>query len=198
MKMKVLDLIKKRYAAKLFTGEKISEKDFDQIIESIRLAPSSFNLQPWKIKIIEDKEILEKLEEASYGQKQISTCSHLIVFCAIENLEENKEKLLEVMRENVSEEKFKVFEKMLEDYFCYRPSLELVGEKELFMALENAMLCATDLGYASCPMGGFDRVKYREILNIPLGLNPVVICPIGIPVDESKEKFRFSKEEIVF
>lgn len=38
-----------RYATKVFDASKtISEQDFNVIIESLRLAPSSYGLQPWK------------------------------------------------------------------------------------------------------------------------------------------------------
>jgi len=200
MKMKFLDLIKKRYASKLFDGQKIPQKDFNKILEAIRLSPSSFNLQPWKIKIVEDRKILEKLEKASYDQKQIGTCSHLLVFCAVKNLEKNKDKLFLNMENKMPGEKFVEYEKRLNDFFAYtsKENLFKLSGGELFIALENAMLCTTDLGYASCPIGGFEVEKYKKILNIPENLTPIVICPIGIPLDNAREKFRFSEKEIFF
>ena len=54
----------------------------NQLFEMIRLTPSSANIQPWKIKIITDQKLKEKLFPYSAKQKQVTTCSHLLVFCA--------------------------------------------------------------------------------------------------------------------
>ena len=50
--------------------------------ELVRFAPSALNLQPWKIKVITDKKTKEALRPATNDQEQVTTCSHLLVFCA--------------------------------------------------------------------------------------------------------------------
>jgi nitroreductase len=92
--MTVLDIIKKRYAAKNFSGENIAESKIAEMKEAIKLAPSSFNWQPWKVKIVEDNQTLKKLQEVSWGQPQIGNASHLFIFCAVDSFEENNEKLI--------------------------------------------------------------------------------------------------------
>lgn len=168
--------------------------------EAIRFAPSSYNIQPWKIKIISDKETLLKLQEVSVNQAQIGTASHLFVFCAYENLNENKDKLLVNMKRKIPEEKLNLFKKMLEGFMqrFTKDEQSRLSERELFMPVENLMLSATDLGYGSCPVGGFEADKYKEILNISDNLKPIVVVPVGIPVDTPREKFRFDEEDIFF
>ena len=99
MKMDVIEAINKRYSAKLFTGKKIPEEDILKLKEAIRFAPSWFNIQPWKIKVVEDKEMLSKLQQAAYGQKQVGTASHLFVFCSINNFDENNSKIVDKMKQ---------------------------------------------------------------------------------------------------
>jgi len=198
--MEFNEILKKRYATKLFTGEKISSKQLENLKESIRLTPSSFNLQPWKVKIIEDKGILKKLQTASWNQPQISTASHLFVFCYMKDLEENKNLLFNSLKDKMPEEKFNEFKKYIEDSFnnASKENLSLMSQREIFMSLENLMISATSQGFASCPMGGFDSKQYKEILNIPENLVPVVICPVGIAADEARPKFRFENKDIFF
>ncbi|PJB89605.1 NAD(P)H-dependent oxidoreductase, partial [Candidatus Roizmanbacteria bacterium CG_4_9_14_0_8_um_filter_34_12] len=44
-----------RYATKKFDPKKIvGEKDLDQLLESLRLSPSSLGLQPWKFIVVTD------------------------------------------------------------------------------------------------------------------------------------------------
>ncbi|MGZ7047968.1 MAG: nitroreductase family protein, partial [Methanobacterium sp.] len=69
--MEFENILKERYATKKFDGKKIDEDKIEQIKEMIRLSPSAINLQPWKIKIISDESIKEKLSPATMDQPQI-------------------------------------------------------------------------------------------------------------------------------
>lgn len=200
MFMELNELLKKRYATKLFNGEKISNEQLENLKEVIRLTPSSFNLQPWKVKIIDDKETLNKLQIVSWNQPQIGTASHLFVFCYMKNLEENKKLLFDSLKNKMPEDKFDGFKGYVENYFNNnsKEDLSLMSQREVFMALENLMISATEQSFASCPMGGFDSKQYQEILNIPDNLVPVVVCPVGIAADEARPKFRFDNKDIFF
>ena len=71
-----------RYATKKFDSKKIDDSRIEERFDMIRFAPSALNLQPWKIKVVTDQDIKNKLSAASMDQPQISTCSHLLIFCA--------------------------------------------------------------------------------------------------------------------
>jgi nitroreductase len=92
------------------------------------------------------------------------------------------------------------FKKMVNGAFFQmnKEDQEAMSERELFMPVENLLLIATDLGYAACPVGGFEADKYSKILDIPKNLKPIVVVPVGIPIDEPRPKFRFSDEEVFF
>jgi nitroreductase len=198
--MAIIELIKKRYAVKDFTGEKISKKFLNQLKEVIRLAPSSFNWQPWKVKIVEDKKTLQELQKRSWNQPQIGNASHLFVFCRTNSLKENNKKLIENLKKNLKKEKVKAFQKISNNYLSKmsKENQERMSERELFLAVENLLLTAVDLGYGACPVGGFEADKYSKILKIPKNLKPVVVVPIGIPNDKPRKKYRFPKKEIFF
>lgn len=198
--MSVIELLKKRYAVKLFTGERIKIDDLKKMKEAIRLTPSSFNLQPWKVKIISDKKTLKQLQKASYDQPQISTASHVFVFCSLDSLKENKDKLIDITKKEWGEEKSKMFSEIIENAVLGMKGngQKLLSEKEVYLALENLTLIATDLGYGACPIGGFDKKEYQKILSIPKGLNPDIVCAVGIPNDSPRKKLRFKDKDIFF
>lgn len=58
---KILDLIKKRRTTRAYREEMISEEELEKIIEAGMWAPSGHNRQPWHFTIIEDKEIMKKI-----------------------------------------------------------------------------------------------------------------------------------------
>ena len=75
-------IVMSRYATKKFDGRKIPDTLVDELLEMVRFAPSAINLQPWKIKVVTDQKIKELLRPAAFNQEQITSCSHLLVFCA--------------------------------------------------------------------------------------------------------------------
>ena len=69
--MDLTSLYNWRYATKKFDLDKaIDEKDINILKESIRLSPSSYGLQLFKVLVIENKELKEKLREVSFNQEK--------------------------------------------------------------------------------------------------------------------------------
>ncbi|MEK6893697.1 MAG: nitroreductase family protein, partial [Nanoarchaeota archaeon] len=70
------DAMNWRYATKAFdSSKKIPEKDFENLLEVLRLAPSSFGLQPWKFVVVANKELRQKIRKASWDQPQVTDAS---------------------------------------------------------------------------------------------------------------------------
>jgi nitroreductase / dihydropteridine reductase len=80
--MEFADIVMSRYATKKFDGRNIPENTINELLEIVRFAPSPLNLQPWKIKVVTDQIVNEQLKPAACNQEQVTSCSHLLVFCA--------------------------------------------------------------------------------------------------------------------
>ena len=88
--MDIIDYYNWRYATKKFNSSKrIASSDLELIKEAVRLAPSSYGLQLFKVLIIEDTSLKKRLLEASFNQHQVVDCSHLFVFCNYTKVLEN-------------------------------------------------------------------------------------------------------------
>lgn len=198
--MKFKEIVESRFAVKKFDGRKIPEQKISELLELIRLAPSSFNLQPWKIRVVSDEPLKQKLAPASFNQSQISTSSHVLVFLADTNLEGLIEKTeQQLLAKNASKEEIGPFLQMLRNFAAGMNPQQRVGwaQRQLFLALGNALNGAKALGFDSCPMEGFDAAAYSRILNLPDHLVPTVLCPVGFAADFPKPKSRFSIEDIL-
>lgn len=195
------DLVKTRYAVKLFDiNKKVTEKDLDYVIEMARLAPTSFGLQPFRIKVVSDQALKEKLQKASRDQAQISSCSHLLVFCADTGVFTRIEKYISIMDSvNVPSEKKDMFKGFVTESFKKRTPEEILfwASKQAYFAADHAMLAAVEKGFNSCPMEGFDSKAYGEILALPKNLQASILVPIGYPADKPRPKLRFSKDDIL-
>ncbi|MEH6658566.1 nitroreductase family protein [Leeuwenhoekiella marinoflava] len=80
--MSLIEDLKWRYAAKKMNGEQVPQEKLDYILEAARLAPSSSGLQPYKIFVISNQELLNKIKDVAWNQSQVVDCSHLLVFAA--------------------------------------------------------------------------------------------------------------------
>jgi nitroreductase len=195
------DAVMQRYATKQFDGRLIDESLLFQLLDIIRFSPSAFNLQPWKIKIISSAKLKEKLKIHSNNQLQITSCSHLLVFCAntelellVNRIEQKLESLgmpLDVRDPYIG---------MIRNYISSMdPERRLsFAREQVFVALANAVNGAKALGFDSCPMGGFDPAAYSEALFIPDEYVPTVLCAIGYAADTPTPKWRFPREDLFF
>jgi len=61
----VLKAMAERYSCRSYTGEAVSEGDLKAIAKAALHAPSAMNLQPWKLIVITDKALLEKMDAAA-------------------------------------------------------------------------------------------------------------------------------------
>jgi nitroreductase len=201
IQMEFKSILEERFATKKFAGKKIDQDKIEQIMEMIRLSPSALNLQPWKIKIIADEDLKEKLSPASMDQPQIKSCSHLLVFCANSNLKGNADKLINDLKASgIPEKNIQFLESVLNNFLRMFPGEEGIHEAQqnAFIPAITAIYAAKSLGIDSCPMQGFNPAAYSEILELPDTLVPTIIVPLGYAADKPMPKVRFPKEEIFF
>ncbi len=192
-------IVQKRYATKLFDGRKIPQEKTDKLLELIRHAPSSFNIQPWKIVIVTDQKLKEQLKEAAWNQPQVTSCSHLLVFCGYTDIKGNIDKLGEAMiSAGAKKDDISGYMQMMYDFEkSLTPEQKLSwSQRQLYLALANALLGAKSLGFDSCPMEGFDSAQFAKILELPSTIVPTALCAIGYAADTPKPKLRFAKEDV--
>ncbi|MFQ3549613.1 MAG: nitroreductase family protein [Armatimonadota bacterium] len=65
------------------------------------------------------------------------------------------------------------------------------------IAMDHLILCATDLGLATCWIGAFNPDEAREILNIPDDYEPLAFTTLGYANDMPHEKKRKQLSELV-
>jgi nitroreductase/dihydropteridine reductase len=194
------DLVQRRYAVRKFDGRKIPEETMQELYDIIRYAPSGLNFQPWKIRVVADAETKEKLLPASWDQPQITSCSHLLVFCANQKLRDQIEKISAEMRNvHVEEEMIEKYVHLAKDFLIHvaPEHLKVWTQHNVFLALATALYGAASLGIDSCPMGGFEPDEYARILDLPPTLIPTMLCALGYAADEAPPKIRLPVSEII-
>jgi nitroreductase len=205
----LLERLNWRYATKLFDpNRKISAADWDTLEEALILSPSSGGLQPWKFIIVTDPAVRGKQLPASYGQAQITNASHLVVFASKNNLSEAD---VDAFIRHIGSvrgatvEALAPFREMLVGGIVKaqdEPARNAWARNQAYIALGNLLTSAALLGIDACPMEGFDRAQYDEILGLKvMGYASAVIATLGYrsPADlyASARKVRFPRERLI-
>lgn len=199
--MEFTEIVMQRYATKKFDGQILSNDKVNQLLDLVRFAPSALNLQPWKIKVVTEQQIKEQLRPAAFDQEQITTCSHLLVFCADPDYDSLIRRLGDLMVKNKVPDEMRTMVLDMARNFSNAMTPEqrfAWSQAQTYLALGNAVNGAKALGFDSCPMGGFDPAEFARILKIPAPLVPVMLCPIGYAADTPMPKFRHAREDIIF
>lgn len=188
--MNLINNLEWRYATKKFdTSKKVSSENLELIKKAIQLSASSYGLQLYKILIIENKELREKLKSASFGQSQITEASHLVVFCNYSIVTEehiDEYFLLKSQIEQVDISNFKDYSDFIKTDVRNKSEIEKQKwtSNQTYLALGNLLNACAELKIDACPMEGFEREKYNDILALKeQGLNTSVIATIGYRSD---------------
>ncbi len=80
----IIEAFNFRHACKIFDRDKkISDEDFNTILEVARLSPSSFGFEPWRFIVVQDMNLREKLLPVTWGAQNIlPTASHYVIILA--------------------------------------------------------------------------------------------------------------------
>jgi nitroreductase/dihydropteridine reductase len=205
--MSLLDKLNWRYATKKFDADKkIDAELLDSLLTAIQLAPSSAGLQPYRVIIVENPEVKQKLRDAARGQQQLTTASHVVVFAAETNVDEAYVKkyidLIATTR-GMDRALLEAFEtNIIANVNSKTEDARIIwNHKQAYIALGVLLSAAAELGIDACPMEGFEPGKFDEILGLrALGLTTSVIAPIGFRAEDDglskAKKVRRPKEEL--
>jgi nitroreductase len=200
--MSFLDSLSWRQAEKTFDPEKkVSAENLDQILESIRMAPTSYGLQTFHLYVVTNSEFKEKMFAAGYNQQQFLDASHILVFTSKTNVQERIEQYVELASNGnpAIKEKLSGYADMMRGTFANKSTDEINtwAKKQAYIALGFAMAACAELHVDSCPMEGFNASEFNKILNLPDDQDTAVVLPIGHRKEEPhRPKVRFDDEDL--
>lgn len=211
-KQQVLDGFHYRASTRSYDPtRKISDEDFNYILELGRLSPSSVGSEPWQFLVIQNKALREKLKPVSWGMAtQIDDASHIVAILAKKNARYDSDFLRESMiRRGLTAEQQPI---ALERYRKFQTEDTSIGEsertlfdwasKQTYIALANMLTGAALVGIDSCPIEGFNYAQVNKILAETGTFDPnewgvSVMATFGYRAKEIKPRLRQPMEKIV-
>jgi nitroreductase/dihydropteridine reductase len=204
--MDILDALKWRYATKRMNGQKVEQEKLDMILEALQLSASSYGLQPYKVLVISDEALRNKLLPAAYNQPQVVESSHLLVFTAWTAItDELIESFLQdvAKKRNISREALAGYHSALTQLAANLKTPEAQhnwAAKQSYIALGTALAAAAELKVDASPMEGFNAQQFNEILGLKeKGLSAVSLMAIGYrsPADTTVSLPKVRKDNAV-
>jgi nitroreductase len=180
--MELLPPIKERYSGRAFSTQPVEQEKLALCFEAARLAPSSYNEQPWRFVYAHRKDEVAYTRLYSvigeFNHFWVSNAPLLIACFTKTNL---------TLNGNFNRHSY----------------------YDLGQAVANFVTQATALGLNVRQMGGFDAKKAEELIGVPEGYEAVCILAVGYsaPLETMSEKIqeaekrprtRKSMNEIVF
>jgi nitroreductase len=213
-KEEILNAFNFRHACKEFDSSQIiSKDDFDFILETARLSPSSFGLEPWHFVVVQDKRLREQLKASAWGAPvKLDTASHFVLCLSMKQplMKWDSDYIPRFMHDiqKFPEDIIKTRRTFIENF--QKSDFDLTDERKLFdwaskqsyIALGNMMTAAAMIGIDSCPIEGFKQNETNAILNESFGIDTTeyglsYMVAFGYRKHEPKTKTRRNVRDVV-
>ena len=202
--MNLIEKMNWRYATKRMNGKKIPAEKLDKILEAVRLAPTSFGLQPFKVIVIEDQALRERIFNEACQQPQIKESSQILVFAAIKNIDDQQvEDFIQLIADTrgLKVESLNDFKAMFGGIIASDENRNFIWTaRQAYIAFGIGIVAAAMEDVDATPMEGFNADALDKVLGLTeQNLSAVNILALGYR-DEANDhlvnapKVRKSKE----
>jgi nitroreductase len=162
--------IQQRRSMKSFKPDPIDPATLQQLVELTVAAPSSYNLQDWRIVLVQDEAQKQALSEAAFGQQQVLQAPVTFVFAVDSESWQDEAIMGQIYQQGLDSGAWP--EKVV-DYFkqAIPQFMEALGPKTREYAIKDAMIAATHtalaaeaMGLSSCFMNGWQADKVKAVI----------------------------------
>lgn len=184
MTISVREAIETRHSIRQYQDESISRDEIEALLRMVRLAPSAWNVQPWRFHVVTDPDVKQQLRKAAYDQPQVTRAP--VVIMVVSDMEDVMEHTEEIAHPGMSDEAQQRLVKTIHDTFGNQ-SVEQRGQwalNQTNIALGFLLVAARGMGYATVPMLGFDHGQVRQILGLPDHVQFAAMVAMGHPAEE--------------
>lgn len=204
----LIETLGARYATKMFDSTaKISEEDMNALKESLRLAPSSYGLQPWQFIVVETPATRTTLRAASWNQGQVEDASHYVVFTTLRNVDvAHVEKYIASMAatRSIPTESLAGYRDMMVNAVANNTAMNHLAwtQRQAYIAMGFIGLSAALLGIDTCMLEGISPADYDKILGLE-GTPYTAVAAIALGYRHADDKTahyaksRFSADEVI-
>ncbi|BCZ19423.1 Oxygen-insensitive NADPH nitroreductase RdxA [Helicobacter sp. NHP19-012] len=179
--MALNSFLHRRFACKKFDpNTPLSKEVLEQILEAARLAPSSYNTQPWEFVVLQGAMKDKLLPYVYFNTELVKSCAVLVVVGYMHFSELNAAYLSRFYTKEYHERVSKGVEVLLKERLKNDQTLiEAYMKEQCYIAVGQMTLAATLMGVDSCIIGGFEAQKVQSVLNAYFN-PPNIACLVAL------------------
>jgi nitroreductase len=200
MPLDVPSTILQRRSIKNFKPDPIDPALLRQLVELTIAAPSSFNLQDWRIVVVQDPAQRAALAAACWNQPQVAQAPVNFVFAA--DIKAGEQDLSPILNKGLetgawNEKTVEYFRKSIPEFSVgLGDKAREYAIKDAMIAATHAMLAAESLGLSTCMMNGWLEDKVKAVIGAENDPNLAIalVLPIGYAAEPRKNPGRMPLE----
>lgn len=168
--MDLFEAIKGRRSVRSYKSDRVPDEVLNRVLEAARWAPSAGNRQPWEFIVVRDPTVKRYLRDSALGQSFIEEAPVVVVVCANELRSAG------------------IYGDRGRRLYCLLDAAA---------AVQNMLLAAHALGLGTCWVGAFEDEMVVKVLNLPFGVRPVAIVPLGYPDEAPQPPPRMNLNDLI-
>jgi nitroreductase len=170
------ELVKNRQSVRSYQGTPVEPEKLRLLIESVRLAPSASNSQPWKLIIVDDPELRNRVARATFSRtisfNRFAPEAPVIAVLTVEH-----PRVITQIGGWIKRREFPLI--------------------DIGIAAEHFCLQAAELGLGTCMLGWFDERAIKKLLAIPRTIRVGLLITVGYPGPGHLPRTKIRKETAV-
>ncbi len=194
--LNVTEAAEARRSIRKYTDQAIPQEHIDEILRVAGLAPSPWNIQPWRVIVVKGHEAKQALMGAAYGQPQVGAAAAVfVIYSDMQDALASAEDFIHPgYGDKIKAEANNVratFEKMGSE------KSEQWGYAESNIFLGFLLLAAQSRGYSTSAMLGFDAQKVRDLYNLSANVLLPALVAMGTAAEEGFPHHRHELDRFV-
>ena len=171
--MKFSELVTLRQSVRKYQDKPVEREKIELLIEAVRLAPSACNSQPWKLIIVDEPELKDRVARATTSPgMSLNKFVPQAPVIAVLTLE--KAKLSSQVGALMKNREFPLI--------------------DIGAAAEHFCLQAVELGLGTCMLGWFDERTIKRLLHIPRRTRIGLLIALGYAADGDSLRKKVRKD----
>jgi nitroreductase len=187
----------RRRSVRSFAPGPVPREDIEQIVRTAALAPSAFNLQPWRFVAVQDGALKSRLAAAAHNQAQVTHAP--VVIALYTDTADAVETRADVIHPAFPVERRERTAATIARAFAEKTASdrEAWGASQGYIALGFLLLAATSLGYQTSAMMGFTEAEVKSVLGLPAHVRVAALVALGRGIDAGLPHHRHPLDRIL-
>jgi nitroreductase len=191
----------RRSTSRFHRGRPVPKLLLGEVLKLATLAPSSFNLQPWRFIVVRDEKYRQKLRACGVYQPKLSEAPVVVIVLGYHHPNRSHlDAMLAIQEQSgiITSDQAAEWRSRAQQAMQRVVNRALWATRFSMLAAATMMLAAESLGLSSALMEGFDPLAVRSAFGIPDDHTVCCLVALGHAAEPKPFPGRFGLEEVCY